>query len=114
MSTAEHIVSALIEMSPEELVRGTPELLVRYEFIPSLGGRTWDVKRWEHGSYYYLGSVAGLPGDKWAPYAVAPVGNSHHSWILNAHEAESCPTREEAAKKLWGIYKAEMDSAKRK
>ena len=119
MSTSEYIVSALIEnnLSPEEfmkpLVRDTPALLVRYEFTRNLS-KALDVKRWEGGGYYYLGSGIELGDGSWAPYALAPVGKSHHTWVLSVHEEDKCSTREEAAKRLWGIYKAEMDSAKRK
>jgi hypothetical protein len=100
-------------LSPKEFVKSMPHLLSRYEFIPT-AGRAVDVKRWENGSYYYLGSVAEIYSGKWAPYSLAPVGRLHHASVLGVQAEDLRPTREEAARDLWGIYKAEMDSAERK
>lgn len=103
------------EMSPKEFVKSMPHLLSRFEFIPALDGAL-DVKRWENGSYYYIGSVAEIysSGRTWVPYALAPVGRRHHATLLGISGDGARSTREEAARDLWGIYKAEMDSVKHK
>jgi len=104
-----HLVSVLLgendEMTPAEFVKGVPELFVRYEFEPTSALGVYAVKRWENGSYYYIGEVWHDEIDnKWMGREVAPSGRHHGHWFPSWRQAPERDTREEAAKDLWRLY----------
>jgi len=108
MNAAE-IVDILLEgwIDPEEFVNANPEMFATFTFHPF--HNMFEVKRWEDGSYYYIGSVRQDPVDKtWYAHEVPPVGRRSYRHVMS--DAPFRQTREQAAQDLWQDYKRELDT----
>ena len=112
----QHAVSVLLgetEMSPDEFVKGVPDLMARYEFTPTWGIGCYDVKRWENDCYYYIGEVwHDEENDLWMARKVSPCGKRFQKWFPSSSQAPERPTREQAAKDLWKLYSDALEAGR--
>lgn len=108
---APQIVSALLGegvTTPQELVKGLPDLFAYYTYSPGRSIGRYEVKRWEGGSYHYIGEVwHDEPDNLWMAVQVAPGLNRHLSYIPNSTQAPARQSRNEAANDLWRLYRGE-------
>lgn len=107
--TAEKVVTALLdaEINPQDFLAKMPDLYVRYEYIPGMSPHTFEVKRWEKGSYYYIGEIAqNMKEGFWHAYKVAPVGRNLSYIVMKPELRDS---RKQASEDLWNLYQNQVN-----